>query len=203
MTKLTEFIESGILELYAAGQASVQEVSEVEFMLNAYPEVRSELNEINIAIEKYALHQAITPDPTVKPFLLATVDYIERLEQGEALSEPPLLHKASKMSDYAEWIDRKDLQLDKPVQDIKAHIIANTSAALTAFVWLKDGAPPEIHKDVHENFLILEGTCDITIGDVVHSLVPGDLLSIPLHISHFVKVTSDIPCKIILQRIAA
>ncbi|HMG16813.1 MAG TPA: hypothetical protein VK590_15260, partial [Saprospiraceae bacterium] len=88
MTKLTEFIESGILELYAAGQASVQEVSEVEFMLNAYPEVRSELNEINIAIEKYALHQAITPDPTVKPFLLATIDYIERLEQGEALSEP-------------------------------------------------------------------------------------------------------------------
>jgi mannose-6-phosphate isomerase-like protein (cupin superfamily) len=54
-----------------------------------------------------------------------------------------------------------------------------------------------------EHFLIVEGTCDITIGDKVHHLVPGDYLSIPLYIDHDVKVTSITPCKVILQRVAA
>ena len=61
----------------------------------------------------------------------------------------------------------------------------------------------EVHHDEYEKFLIVEGTCTITIGDEVHNLVPGNFLSIPLYKNHTVTVTSLIPCKIILQRIAA
>jgi hypothetical protein len=34
-------------------------------------------------------------------------------------------------------------------------------------------------------------------------LKAGDVLIIPLYKTHFVEVTSDIPCKLILQRAAA
>ncbi len=203
MSRLTEFIESGILELYASGQASVQEVKEVELMLATYPEVKSELNEINKAIEQYALFNAVEPDPTIKPFLLATIDFMERLDLGEEPGNPPLINEGSKIADYTEWIERKDLQLNVELNEFHAHILANNKEALTAFVWLRNGSPAETHKNLYEKFLVLEGSCDITIGETVHSLVPGDMLSIPLHVSHFVKVTSEIPCKVLLQRIAA
>jgi quercetin dioxygenase-like cupin family protein len=68
---------------------------------------------------------------------------------------------------------------------------------------LKEGAPPEIHTDEHEKFLVVEGSCNFTIGTDVHALQSGDYLSIPLHVHHEAKVTSDIPCKIILQRVKA
>ncbi len=60
-----------------------------------------------------------------------------------------------------------------------------------------------MHTHELEKFLILEGTCDITIEDEVYSLKAGDFLSIPLYNKHDVKVTSLNPCKAILQRIAA
>ena len=88
-------------------------------------------------------------------------------------------------------------------KDFHAKIIGYTPEMVTAIVWIRNMAPHEVHDDEFEKFLILEGTCDITIGDKVHKMASGDSLSIPLHIDHFVTVTSDIPCKAILQRIAA
>jgi mannose-6-phosphate isomerase-like protein (cupin superfamily) len=64
-------------------------------------------------------------------------------------------------------------------------------------------SPAEIHHDEYERFLIVEGTCDITIEKKVHHLKSGDFLAIPLFANHTVKVTSNIPCKAILQRVAA
>ena len=43
----------------------------------------------------------------------------------------------------------------------------------------------------------------ITVGDQEYDLKPGDYMSMPLHINHHVCVTSPVPCKIILQRVAA
>jgi mannose-6-phosphate isomerase-like protein (cupin superfamily) len=60
-----------------------------------------------------------------------------------------------------------------------------------------------VHDNEFEKFLILEGSCTITIEEEAHHLVPGDYLAIPLHKSHQVTITSEIPCKIILQRVAA
>ena len=68
---------------------------------------------------------------------------------------------------------------------------------------LKHGAPTETHTNEYEKFLIVEGSCDLTIGTTVHHLNAGNYLSIPLYVSHDVKVTSAIPCKIILQRVNA
>ena len=88
-------------------------------------------------------------------------------------------------------------------EDMFAKIIGYTSTALTAIVWLKEYAPQEVHDTEHEHFFIVEGTCDIVVGNKVHHLAPGDYFAIPLYENHFVKVTSSTPCKIILQRVAA
>jgi mannose-6-phosphate isomerase-like protein (cupin superfamily) len=203
MKTLKEYIESGILESYILGITNAEESAEVEEMSAAHNEIRTELNMIRESIEKYAELHAIEPPITIKPFLLATIDYTERLKNGEPVTVPPILHEDSTIADYADWLKAEAAIVPDDFNNLHARIIGYTSEAITAIVWLKEFAPPEVHIDQLEKFLIVEGTCNITIGEVVHRLVPGDMLSIPLFINHNVKVTSEIPCKIILQRIAA
>ncbi len=204
MKNVKQIIESGILEQYVMGITTPEESQVVESMLADSSEIRKEINEIEIALEKFALVQAIAPDPTIKPFLMATIDYSERMNSGEKQSFPPIININSKIIDYAEWINRPDMILPEDFKDFHAKIIGYTPKVLTAIVWIKSMAPHEVHHEEFEKFLVLEGACDITIeDDATHHLLAGDVLSIPLYKDHFVKVTSPIPCKIILQRIAA
>ncbi len=189
--------------MYVLGHATPEEVALVERETALHEEVRKEIEAISVSLEKYAKSNAAAPDPTVKPFLMATIDYMERLKAGEVPGNPPELQMNSTAADYAQWLEREDLKLNEPLTDVKANIIGYTPTVLTAIVWLTAGAPPETHTDELEKFLILEGTCDITIGDHIHSMKPGDVLFIPLHVSHNIRVTSNHPCKVILQRIAA
>jgi anti-sigma-K factor RskA len=55
------YIESGILELYVLGQLSGQEIDEVQAMAVKFPEVSQEIRAIEIAMEQYALSNAIEP----------------------------------------------------------------------------------------------------------------------------------------------
>lgn len=199
-----ELIDSGILELYVMGIASHSEQADVEIMASAHPEIRQEIAAISAALEEYALANATQPNPVIKPMLMASIDYSERIKKGEPVSFPPLLHENSTPEEYAPWLSRPDMNISlRDDEDILSKIIGYTQEVTTAIVWIKNGAPPEIHDDEYEKFLILEGTCDITIGHKINHLVPGDYLSIPLHITHSLKVTSPIACKVILQRVAA
>jgi len=203
MKNLKSFIESGILESYVLGNSTRQETDLVEQMAASFNEVRAELASISEACEFYALAHAITPGPIVKPFVLATVDFTERLKNGEQPSFPPELREGSEINDYAEWLGRADMVLPVTFNDLHAKIIGYTPKAITAIVWILKESPEEVHDNEYERFLIVEGTCNITVAEDVYSLVPGDYFSIPLHKSHQVIVTSPVPCKVILQRIAA
>ena len=199
-----EYIDSGILEIYVMGTASDSEREEVETMAAANPDIRQEIEAISKALENYALTHPITPSPEVKPLLMAMIDYSERIKSGETISFPPELHENSKAEDYATWLNRPDLNFSGSEEDnLFVKIIGNTPEVFTAIVWIKQEAPREIHHNEHERFLIIEGSCDILVGDKSNHLVAGDYFAIPLHEYHQVRVTSDIACKAILQRVAA
>jgi mannose-6-phosphate isomerase-like protein (cupin superfamily) len=196
-------MESGILEQYVLGIATKEENEEISQLALSNVEVREEIKNITSAIEEYARENALIPDPTIKPFVMAIIDYTERLKKGEVPAFPPELNENSVIADYNPWLNREDIRLPKNFKDFHAQIIGYTPEITTAVIWIKEMAPQEMHKKEFEKFLIVEGTCDITIEDEVHSLKAGDYLSIPLYKNHDVKITSMIPCKVILQRIAA
>ena len=203
MDDVKQFIESGILELYVLEQTSTFERQEVERMAAAHEAVRREIDEISLALLGYAQKNAVEPDPMILPFLMARIDYMERLKKGEAPAFPPVLHEGSAIADYAEWLDREDLQLNVRLDQVHARIIGFTPQMVTAIVWLEYGAPTETHTHELEQFLIVAGSCEIVIGNTVHEMNPGSFLTIPLHLPHYVRVTSAVPCKILLQRVAA
>lgn len=199
-----EFIDSGILEKYVMGMASQSEQIEVELMAAENPAIRHEIDAISTVLELYAMEYALAPSPAVKPLLMATIDYSERLQKGEEISFPPILSENSRVEDYAYWLNRPELDFTESAeQNLFARIIGHTEKMTTAIVWIKQNSPREIHHHELESFLIIEGSCDIQVGDKSNHLVAGDYFTIPLHEYHMVKVTSDIACKAILQRIAA
>jgi mannose-6-phosphate isomerase-like protein (cupin superfamily) len=204
MTNCDEFIASGILELFVCGVTTEDENAEVRKMLSLYPEVISrEISEISTVYEKLAEANHIEPDPIIKPFLLARIDYTDRLMAGEPMSYPPKLSAQSKISDFDDWLQREDMILPDNADGVYAKILGFSPDMITAVVWIKEMAPQEVHDDQFERFLILEGTCNIVVGEDSYALKSGDFFEIPLHHDHVVNVTSAIRCKAILQRVAA
>ncbi len=72
-----EYIESGILELYVLGQLNPSECEEVEAMAEKYPEVRQEITDIEIAMEKYASAQAVEPSTGLDTAILNRIQSSE------------------------------------------------------------------------------------------------------------------------------
>lgn len=202
MKTAKDYINSGMLEQYVLGCTSPAETTEIALMAVAYPAIKMEIEAIERSLEAYAIAHAVEPNPIIKPFLLAVVDYTERMKNGEPVTVPPVLHENSFIEDYAPWLNRSDMILPDN-EDIFAKIIGYTPEAVTAIVWIKEYAPQEVHDHEFEKFLVIEGSCNIIVEDKIHTLIPGDYFAIPLHKKHLVKVTSIIPCKVILQRIAA
>jgi quercetin dioxygenase-like cupin family protein len=202
MSEVRVFIESGILEMYVTGIASSAETLEVERMAAVYPEIHEQILEIGKALENYALANAIQPHSTIKPFVMATIDYAERMAAGEQPVFPPAMNEDSTYADYAEYFNDQAMQVGPDFDGIGARIIGYTPSLTTAVVCLADVEIREVHRKEIEKFLILEGTCTISIEDDAHYLVAGDFIAIPVDKEHLVKVTGEVPCKVLLQRVA-
>jgi mannose-6-phosphate isomerase-like protein (cupin superfamily) len=198
-----ELLSSGLLELYVLGVTEPNENALVKELVQLYPELLEEIKSIELALEQHAIANAVAPDPIIRPFLMATLDYIDRMKAGEIFIPPPILNDGSSAEDYLPWIERPDMKLPDDFDEVYAKILNSDDQGMTAIAWIKSMAPQEVHDHEFEKFLILEGTCSIHIEDEVFALVPGDYLAIPLQKKHHVLVTSAIPCKVILQRIAA
>lgn len=61
-----DIISSGLLELYAIGLASPEETKQVEEWIKQYPEIKQELDAIEVSLESYAQAHAIEPSSSVK-----------------------------------------------------------------------------------------------------------------------------------------
>lgn len=197
------YLETGIIERYLLGEANEEECAFLEQKRREIPEVEREFWAVAEAIEAVAQHHAVEPDPILKPFIVATLDYMDRLENGEQPEEPPLLHENSTPEEYAQWLNRPEFANPAKVSGVLARIIGHTPTCITAIVWIEKMAPTEVHDHEFEKFLILEGSCEIQVEDQFYALHPGDQFTIPLHKHHIVHVTSHTPCKVILQRVAA
>lgn len=203
MTNVKEYINSGILEMYVLGNTNLEETNDVNEMAHLHEEIRIEIEEITNTLILYSADTTKKLSAGLRPFVIAVVDYTERLKSGEPVTVPPTLSQNSKVDDFKEWTDRIDMFLPEDSGDMYAKIIGFTPQATTAISWVKTISATEVHDNEYERFLILEGSCEVIIGDEKHQLVAGDYLEIPLHIGHSLIVTSSIPCKFILQRIAA
>lgn len=88
MEEVKAYIESGILELYVLGQLNAQEQAEVEAMAAKYPEIKQEIEAIEIAMEQYALENAIKPSADLENKILGKITASANQKKTEPATEP-------------------------------------------------------------------------------------------------------------------
>jgi anti-sigma-K factor RskA len=87
---INDYISSGILELYVTGELSPAERAEVEAMAAKHPEIRTELEAIEIAMEKYALMHAVEPPKNTLDAILNAVNTESKTEEkGKIVTMQP------------------------------------------------------------------------------------------------------------------
>ncbi len=131
---MKEYIESGILEAYILDELNVGESENPVTIAVNIPEVRQELLEIKEALERYALGHSVMPSSTIKPLLLATIDYFESLHEENDQAIPPELDETSSITDFAAWVEKKDMVPPPYFTGSYAKIIGYTPEATTAVV---------------------------------------------------------------------
>jgi anti-sigma-K factor RskA len=83
-----EYISSGILEQYVTGDITPQEKAEVECMSHIYPEIHKALDDIQQAMELFALENAVPPPSGVKTTLMKRIQE-DIMASGHSLSAVP------------------------------------------------------------------------------------------------------------------
>ena len=76
------YLESGILELYAAGALSLSECAEVEDMAARHPEIADELKRTREAMAWYGMSQELAPRPALRAAVMDSIN-------GTATSQVP------------------------------------------------------------------------------------------------------------------
>jgi anti-sigma-K factor RskA len=71
---LQEIIESGLIELYAMNALSEAEAAQVEAWAKVFPEVRTEIEEAQAALELYAQAHAVEPSSGMKAKIMANFE---------------------------------------------------------------------------------------------------------------------------------
>ena len=74
---IKKYIDSGILENYVLGLVSETEVQEVERNLQQYPELKTELNKIEIALETYAQAKAMPMPAGLSASIMQSIEALE------------------------------------------------------------------------------------------------------------------------------
>ncbi|MEQ8907312.1 anti-sigma factor [Ekhidna sp.] len=80
---IEEYISSGILEAYVMDQLSQAERTEVEQAAAKHPEIREELNKIELSMETLAFATAIKPPTEVKDSLMQKISGAEKQKEKE------------------------------------------------------------------------------------------------------------------------
>jgi len=183
---IANYIESGNLEQHCFELFNQELNQEIDGLSVAYPQIKQELNQIELAIEMLARRQAIAPNPKLKDRIFAAL-HLPDDQPVDINNLPP----TSKYADYTQWLKAVEHLIPaEPFEDFFAAVLQQTDHIAQTLVITRMNVPEEIHTEVQESFFILKGQCACTVGTEVFTLNAGDYLDIPLHTNHDIKILS-------------
>jgi mannose-6-phosphate isomerase-like protein (cupin superfamily) len=182
--QIQEYINSGILEQYCLGLLTKSEQEAVLGMCTVYPEIKAELAEIELALERIAAINTFVPKASLKQQILDIIAINEVITLDNL---PP----TDRYSDYRTWLKVVEHLIPaQPFEDFFACPLQHDDKIEQTLVVAKLDVPKETHEDVIESFFVLEGSCVCKVGRHTYTLNAGDFLEIPLHEEHDVTLTS-------------
>jgi mannose-6-phosphate isomerase-like protein (cupin superfamily) len=195
-------IDSGRLYDYVLGDCTEEERLEIELAATIYPTVGDELNSLRAVTEILADRSNVCLPTAAKERFADFLDRVETRSDGWTIVMPSIT-ATSRAVDFQSWLSRIGAADLEPSENLTAIPLDVNRDMTTLFVVIKELLEEEVHINVIERFLVLQGSCIVRMpkGDVV--LNEGDYYCIPKFTPHTVIVTSQIACKLIVQQVAA
>ena len=202
MFEVDQYLASGIIEQYCLGLTTPEEARELEQYCLQYEAVRLELAAVQNTLLEYNQQFSKTPPSNTGSKILNSIEEL-KLETA-SFDANGHLHEfisVSEFSDINKWQQLiSHIQPPAEFENIYIHEIFNDGQKELYVAWAKIGVDDELHTDLKEKFLILEGTCRCQVGEEFLDLGPGGFLDIPLHTNHNLRVTSEGMVKVILSK---
>jgi mannose-6-phosphate isomerase-like protein (cupin superfamily) len=185
--------------MYVLDQLDLNDREEVERMVTVFPEIRTELESIQSALEMYAQSQGMTPHPRVKQKIQDSISNIEK-EKEMSLEALPLI---TPYSDHSKWLELVKNMIPEQIakEETFTEILHQSEKVVQMLVVTSADIADETHEESHESFLILKGRCKCTVGTDVRYMAEGDFMAIPLYEHHNVEILSE-KVVAILQHVA-
>ncbi|MBL7816224.1 MAG: cupin domain-containing protein [Saprospiraceae bacterium] len=164
-----------------------------------------DLDKTEAALLAFAELHAVKPPLSMRDKILANMQRMNSLEKNRqtlSLNHLPLLTAESNWLDWAEVV--KDIAPPTDFDGIRMHLLEDSPERELNLVWVKEEVPEEVHHDVLESFILLEGSCECHIFDsegnsrIVY-MHQGDYISFKIGEVHDIHITSAEPAKAILQ----
>jgi mannose-6-phosphate isomerase-like protein (cupin superfamily) len=182
-----------------------QEIGEWLFDASVPPIDETTVNQTEDALILFAETHSVAPPAALRHAIL---DKIKGLNEQRAnhqqldVNELPLLNEESKWLEWSEAVAGIEPPAD--FEDIHMHTLESNAQRDLFVIWVKEFVPEEVHHDLLESFMILEGSCVCYITDQagetrIVRLGEGDFITMQLEETHDIHVTSEKPAKAILQ----
>lgn len=190
------YLQGGTLEAYCLGLLTHEEEKEVLLMCSRFPEIKQELEAIELALEKMAMQTVITPPAHIKQSLLNRLGFKQPVPLN--LQHLPVIDAQSY---YGDWLSALAHLIPKnPADIIVFQQLTQTPQLNQSLVYTRMNIPEETHDDLIESFFILEGSCKCMVDGQEYILNPGDFLEIPLYVNHDITLLTPHVVAILQQQ---
>lgn len=169
------------------------------------PPTATDLDKTEAALLAFAELHAVRPPLSMRDKILGN---LKKLKSFEDNRKPFTLDSLPLLTPDANWLDWEDaVKSIKPEEDYEGvymHLLENNERRELNLVWVKEEVPEEVHHDVLESFILLEGSCECHIADEnghlrVVRMREGDYIGFKIGEVHDIQITSAKPAKAILQ----
>jgi mannose-6-phosphate isomerase-like protein (cupin superfamily) len=148
---------------------------------------------------------ALAPPPALRNKVLDKIRLLnaqKKQRQTLDIQHLPFLDETANLLDWQELT--KDIHPPEYFKDIYVHMLEENGQRELFVAWVKEFIPEEVHYDLLESFLILEGSCTCYITGADGStrtvrLGEGDFFTMQIGEHHDLQITSSRPAKAIIQ----
>ena len=164
-----------------------------------------DVDKTEAALLAYAALHAVSPPLSMRDRILGNINKIKVLENN---SQPFTLDNLPILTPEANWLDWEaavnGLEPTEDFEDVHMQLLEDNDHRELNLVWVKQEVPEEVHHDILESFILLEGSCECHVfdergGKRVVKMRQGDYISFKIGEVHDILITSAIPAKANLQ----
>ena len=164
-----------------------------------------ELNQTEEALIAFAGEHALATPPPLRDMVLSKINTLNKHKKNRQslnLDNLPLLDESSNLLDWQEVVHA--ITPPEDYENVYLHPIESNEKRELYVAWVKEYVDEEVHYDLLESFLILEGSCECHITDEAGNMRivrmhQGDFISMKTGETHDIRITSAEPTKAILQ----